>query len=81
MRTDLDSVLLAVKLAISAAAGARDPLGVVLIPLDRFAEPALPGFARPPAEFRFDQCGINCVATIMTGTIFDKLDQRFQLNY
>src|SRR5713226_3157692 len=78
MRADLDSVLLSVEFAIRAAARAFDPFGIGFVPLDRFAQAGLPGFARTPAELRLNQRRVDCITAIVARASFDVLDQRLR---
>src|SRR5438270_14075959 len=68
-------VLLRVVFAVSAAARARDPLGVLPVPADRLLKAALPGLARAPPQLRLDLRSLNRVAAAVAGARFDELQQ------
>src|SRR6185436_17873454 len=69
---DLRPVLLFVIVPVSSAAGSGHPVGVLLIPANRFTQSCRPGFFRAPLKFRFSQTRIDCIAPVVAQSVLDE---------
>src|SRR4051812_46615377 len=73
------TILLPVVVAVGAASGALDPVGVLRVPADGLAQSRLPGLARPPDEFALHLGRVDGVAAVVAGAVFDELEERARL--
>ena len=62
-------------LTITAARHIANPVVVIKIPADGFADPTVKCFQRVPMQFAFDFARVHRVAAVVPGPIFDECHQ------
>src|SRR5262249_39753506 len=74
-RSLLDRILGCDPLAIASAGNVRNPGFMLQIPADCFANAAVEGLARSPAQLALDLTSVHGVAAVMAGPVLDERDQ------
>src|SRR5690554_6474478 len=62
-------IILTYPVSVGAALDTLDPLGVIQIPEDGFANTGFEGFGRRPTQLSFELAGINGITAIMSRSI------------
>src|SRR5687768_11726864 len=71
------AVLLLIIVLVGACCHAFEPVCVLKVPVDRFAQPFFKGDTGLPAELLINLTGINGIPPVMTRTVFYICDEFF----